>query len=102
VRRSRPHPVGGAFRRVVDDASPQTLLAGVQAAWADVAGETVAAKATPVSEREGEVTVTCHSASWAQELDLLQDRLRERLNERLGGEQVRGLRFTADAARHDR
>jgi len=102
VRRSRPRLPGGSLRRVVDDASPQTLLAGVQAAWPEAAGETVATQATPVSERDGEVTVACRSASWAQELDLLQERLLRRLNERLGGERVSSLRFTADAARHDR
>jgi predicted nucleic acid-binding Zn ribbon protein len=100
VRRARPHQLGGAFRRVVDDASPQTLLARVQAAWAGAAGETVAQQATPVRERDGEVTVACRSASWAQELDLLSERLRERLNERLGEEGVSALRFTADADRH--
>jgi predicted nucleic acid-binding Zn ribbon protein len=101
MRRGRPHHPGGAFRRVVEDATPQTLLGGVQAAWAEVAGETVARQATPVREREGEVTVACRSASWAQELDLLSERLRARLNERLGGELVSGLRFTADADRHE-
>ncbi len=101
MRRSRPHQLGGAFRRVVEDASPQTLLAGVQAAWSEAAGETVARQATPVAERDGEVTVACRSASWAQELDLLQDRLRERLNQRLGGELVSALRFTADGDRHE-
>jgi predicted nucleic acid-binding Zn ribbon protein len=101
VRRGRPHQLGDAFRRVVDDAAPQTLLAGVQAAWAEAAGDTVARQATPVAERDGEVTVACRSASWAQELDLLQDRLRDRLNERLGEGSVSALRFTADADRHD-
>jgi predicted nucleic acid-binding Zn ribbon protein len=101
VRRGTPHQLGGAFRRVVEDASPRTLLAGVQAAWAEAAGETVARQATPVRERDGEVTVACRSASWAQELDLLSEGLRERLNERLGGELVRALRFTADAHRHE-
>jgi predicted nucleic acid-binding Zn ribbon protein len=101
VRRGRPRPLGRAFRRVLDDASPRTLLASVQAVWADVAGETVAAQAEPVGERDGEITVACHSASWAQELDLLSERLRERLNERLDGDPVRALRFTADATRHE-
>jgi hypothetical protein len=72
-----------------------------------VTGEVVVAQAEPVSEREGIVTVACRSATWAQELDLLQANVLERLNEDLedwGSEgiegPVRGLRFTADAARH--
>jgi predicted nucleic acid-binding Zn ribbon protein len=101
VRRSRPRPIGGAFQRVVEDSSPQTLLARVQSAWPRVTGETIAEQATPVLERDGEVTVACRSASWAQELDLLSERLLGRLNESLGGDSVRALRFTADAVRHE-
>jgi predicted nucleic acid-binding Zn ribbon protein len=100
VRRDRPRPIGGAFRRLVSDSAPQTLLAAVQAAWLEAAGETVARQAEPVAERDAEVTVACRSATWAQELDLLQDLLLERLNERLGSERVQRLRFTADASRH--
>jgi hypothetical protein len=53
------------------------------------------------------VTIACRSATWAQELDLLQTELLGRLNDALAEaesppptEPVRGLRFTADAARH--
>ena len=88
------------MRGAVREAAPATLLAAVQTVWAQAAGDAVARQAEPVSERDGEVTVACRSASWAQELDLLQDRLRGRLNERLGDERVARLRFTADGARH--
>ena len=98
--RREPRSPGAAFRRVVSDASPDTLLAAVQGAWRAAAGETVARQAEPVAERDGEVTIACRSATWAQELDLLQDRLRRRLNEELGEERVKGLRFTADGPRH--
>ena len=54
------------------------------------------------------ITVACRSATWAQELDLLQSELLERLNGALAewdewGEKPRitALRFTADAARHE-
>lgn len=92
---------GEILRPVVAQTSPGTLLADVQAVWALAAGPAVAAEAEPVSERDGVVVISCRSAVWAQELELLQDRLRERLNEALGGPRVRGLRLTADAARHD-
>lgn len=101
MRRHRPRPAGDTFRRLLDESTPETLLAHVQAVWESSAGQTVARQAEPVAERDGVVTVACASASWAQELDLLQDRLRGRLNEELGGEQVRALRFTADRSRHD-
>jgi predicted nucleic acid-binding Zn ribbon protein len=101
TRRRAPRRAGSALRGVLGDASPRTLLAEVQAAWRDACGEAVAAQARPVAERDGVVTVACHSATWASELDLMQDRLLERLNELLRDRQVESLRFTADAARHE-
>ena len=58
-----------------------------------------------MAERSGVVTVACHSATWAQELDLMGPVLLEKLREELGEgpyrRQLQGLRFTADAARRD-
>ena len=48
--------------------------------------------AEPVAERDGVVTVACESAVWAQELDLLSERVIEALNEALGRPAVRRLR----------
>ena len=57
----------------------------------------MAAEASPTSERGGVVTVTCRSAVWAQELDLLGRDLTTRLNAALeegeGAPEVRRLRF---------
>jgi predicted nucleic acid-binding Zn ribbon protein len=102
----RPRPVGTALRGVRARAEPRTLLGAVQGAWAGAAGAAVAAEAEPVAEREGVITVACRSATWAQELDLLQGELLTRLNRALSDGSpthaplgVRALRFTADAAR---
>jgi predicted nucleic acid-binding Zn ribbon protein len=107
-RRRAPRSLGSALRPARRRAQPKTLLAAVQEAWPRVAGEAVVAQAQPVAEREGLVTVACRSATWAQELDLLQAELLERLNRALaewggevGDDPVRALRFTADAARHE-
>ncbi len=103
--RDEPHPLAAALESVRAEVAPLTLLAGVQEAWLDVAGATVAAQADPVAERDGVVTIACRSATWAQELDLMQDELLDRLRERLAGgpfaDGLEGLRFTADAARRD-
>jgi predicted nucleic acid-binding Zn ribbon protein len=99
--RRAPRPLGAAVRETLEETRPHTLLAAVQGAWTGAAGERIAREATPVSEREGTVTIACRSATWAQELDLMQDELRRRLNERLEGLAVTRLRFTADAHRHD-
>ena len=96
-----PRRVGPALRGVIERRAPQTLLAAVQSEWAHACGAAIAAESQAVAERDGVVTVACRSATWAQELDLMQDELRARLNEVLGGDRVAGLRFTADGARHE-
>jgi predicted nucleic acid-binding Zn ribbon protein len=102
--RSGPRTLGSALERVRAQAEPRTLLGAVQSAWVQVAGAVVAAEAEPVAERDGVVVIACRSATWAQELDLLQVELLERLNRALSGPSseagrrtVSGLRFTADA-----
>jgi predicted nucleic acid-binding Zn ribbon protein len=94
-------------RATLSEAAPKTPLAAVQAAWPRAAGDAVARESEPVAERDGVVTIACHSATWAQELDLMQAELLERLNAeldpgdspRLASQPVSRLRFTADAAR---
>ena len=102
-----PRSIEVALDRVRERSEPRTLLAAAQSAWADAAGPGIAAQAEPVAEREGRLTIACRSATWAQELDLMQKELLERLNARLGEGlegaprgPLRELRFTADAARH--
>jgi predicted nucleic acid-binding Zn ribbon protein len=93
VRRLGPEALADALRDAVGKAAPDTLLARVQALWPEVAGAAIAAESAPASEREGAVTVECSAAVWAQELTLLEGDLLARLNPRLGGVQVRSLRF---------
>jgi len=69
----------------------------VQAAWAATVGERIAAVARPVAERDGRVVVACSDTVWAQELDLMQERLLDRLRDRLGEQAPRALRFRVEA-----
>jgi predicted nucleic acid-binding Zn ribbon protein len=92
-RRRAPRPAGGAFRAARDLVAPQTGLAAVQAAWSGALGERLATAAQPVSERDGMLTVECVDAVWAQELDLMQATLLERLREELGERAPKALRF---------
>lgn len=105
--RGSPRPFGDALRQARVRAEPLTLLAAAQSTWPVAAGTQIAAEAEPVAERDGVVTIACRSATWAQELDLLQPELLERLNAALleagrgtGEATVRALRFTADGPRH--
>jgi predicted nucleic acid-binding Zn ribbon protein len=105
--RRTPRPLGAALGLVRSRTEPKTLLGAVQGAWSTAAGAAVAAQAEPVSERDGVVTIACRSATWAQELDLLQDQLLDALKQALSDSSrhppespLRGLRFTADGQRH--
>ncbi len=98
--RRAPRPIGGALERLVAEGAPQTLLAEVQSAWPHACGEAIAARSEPVSERAGTVTIACESGPWSQELELMGDLLRARLDEQIGPDRVVALRFTADLARH--
>ena len=95
MRRRAPRPVGAALGGLTAALAPATLLAEVQRAWPAAAGEAFAQASEPVSERDGVVTVACTSAVWAQELDLLSERVLERLAAELGRPAVTRLRVQA-------
>lgn len=99
THRRAPRPAASAFRAARDRAAPQTGLAAVQAAWRQVAGEQLAAVAEPVSEREGTLTIVCSDSVWAQELDLMQGQLLERLRDALGELAPTQLRFRVKSGR---
>lgn len=92
-RRRAPRPATDALRAALEAAAPKTGLASLQSVWAELVGERIAAVAQPVSERGGEVTIECSDSVWAQELDLMQGQLLERLRERLGERAPESLRF---------
>jgi predicted nucleic acid-binding Zn ribbon protein len=95
LRRRAPRPAAHALRALTDELAPATLLAQVQRAWPDAAGDAFARASEPVAERDGTVVVACDSAVWAQELDLLSEPVLERLNAALGRPAVRRLRVQA-------
>ena len=99
MRRHQPRPVGQAISALADRLAPQTPLAEVQRVWEAAVGAVVAAQAEPTGEREGVLVVTCSSAVWAQELDLMAPDVVARLNAALGSEAVRGLRCSSAPAR---
>jgi predicted nucleic acid-binding Zn ribbon protein len=80
-------------------AAPQTPLAAIQTAWSSAVGEQLAAVAEPASERDGTLTIECADAVWAQELELMQEALLERLREELGDQAPEALRFRLNSER---
>jgi predicted nucleic acid-binding Zn ribbon protein len=95
MRRPAPRPAAIAMREALRGAAPQTGLAAVQTVWPQAVGDAIAAVAEPVSERDGVVTVSCESATWAQELSLMEAELLGRLRELLGDQAPEGLRCSA-------
>ena len=95
MRRTQPRPLSHAISALADRLAPQTPLAEIQRVWVDAVGEVVAAQAEPTGERDGVLTVTCSSAVWAQELDLMGPDLVARINVALGAESVRSLRCSS-------
>ena len=82
-RRRTPRPLGDALRGALESVEPTTPLAAVQSAWTEAVGERIAAAASPISERDGTITVACASATWAQELDLLESEIATKLRSKL-------------------
>ena len=99
MRRRDPRPLSHAIAALAGRLAPQTTLAEVQRVWPTAVGEAIAAQAEPTGEREGVLTVTCSSAVWAQELDLMGPELVGRLNAALGADRIRSLRCSAAPAR---
>jgi predicted nucleic acid-binding Zn ribbon protein len=94
-RRPAPRPLAAALEGLTTSLSPASTLARVQEVWEPAAGSAIAAAAAPTAERHGVLTVTCSSAVWAQELDLMAPTLLERLNGALGGALLHKLRCRA-------
>jgi predicted nucleic acid-binding Zn ribbon protein len=84
--------LSSALDELTSAVAPATTLARVQEVWERAAGPLIAASASPTSEREGVLTVSCAAAVWAQELNLMADDLIARVNATLDGEPIRELR----------
>ena len=106
MRSRRPQLASAALRSAIRQSAPATPLAAVQTVWLEAVGAAVSERARPVAEKEGVVAVSCDTATWAQELDLMQEEVRSKLNAALARSsgdsefRVLGLRFSADGARH--
>ena len=93
MRRRGPRPVAAALDALTAQLAPPTVLAAVQRVWPDAAGTLFADRARPVREHDGTVSVVCDDAVLAQELALLSEHVRERLNDALERPAVRALRI---------
>lgn len=99
MSRRAPRAAGESIRELADRLAPASTLGAVQRVWAQAVGEAFAPHARPTAEAGGTLTVTCSSAVWAQELDLLAPTVVARLDELLGPGRIRSLRCQSVPAR---
>ena len=99
--RREPEPVGNVLRRTLTARGWERRyeLARIVAAWAEIAGEAVAAHSRPVAlTDEGTLVVVADSATWATQLTFLQATVRARLAEVCGPALVRAVQLRTDEA----
>lgn len=95
-----PQPLGRLASRLVVDQGWQNRMtsASVFGRWAELVGAEVAEHATPVSLRDGELTVAASSTAWATQLRTLQRQLLGRIAAALGPNVVLRLKVQGPAA----
>lgn len=93
TRRRAPVPVADLLERFTRDAQPASVLAELQRRWPEVAGETIAGWARPVSERAGVVIVECDDSVIAHELEMIKPELLAKLKEQLENGAPLDLKF---------
>lgn len=82
-RSKEPERITRAVGRFADAVAPETPEARAQTVWADAVGPELAAVTRVTDQREGTVLVECESAVWAEELALMETRIRKSLNQAL-------------------
>lgn len=93
MRETRPFgdALGSYLGRI--DPSGKRFSARAVQAWNEVAGPEIRKHTKGLALRDGELVVHVDSSSWAAELTMLSERFRQEINQNLGEELVRSVRF---------
>ncbi len=93
----RPLPVGDLLSAVFNGTPAEKRLGEgkIWLVWDAAVGKQIAAKAHPVSFRDGTLTIAVASAPWMQQLTFLKKQIIQKVNERLGGNVVCDLYLKA-------
>lgn len=94
-RPSPPSGVGEVLTRVLQRVDPEQQLRAydIWTFWNDEVGAVIARRAQPARFRDGVLFVSVATHSWMQELRLMKDTIRDRLNARLAADLVRDIVF---------
>jgi predicted nucleic acid-binding Zn ribbon protein len=95
-----PQPLGRLASRLAMDRGWQDRLtsASVFGRWTELVGADVAEHATPLTLRDGELTVAASSTAWATQLRLLQRQLLVKIAAGVGPNVVRKIKVAGPAA----
>lgn len=96
-RAGEPDGVADVLSRVLQRVDPEHQLRAydIWTFWNDEVGELIARRAQPARFRDGVLFLTVATHSWMQELHLMKDMIRDRLNARLGANLVRDIFFVS-------
>ena len=92
-RSPEPQRVTRALDGFKREIRPETPLAEAQAAWPGVVGRRIAEVTEVVEEVDGTLFVDCREAVWAQELSLMEPRIREDLGSAMSSPGPGEIRF---------
>lgn len=95
MQRLEPQSVGDVLRLTIQEANMQTKLAECQAAelWAPLVGEHIAGRCGRPKVTAGIMTVSVPAAPLRQELTMTRSSMIRLINERLGSEVIKDIRF---------
>ena len=95
-----PQPFGRLMRRLVADRGWESTAAtaSVLAGWDRIVGPELAARCTPVSLRDGELTLAAESTAWAMQLKLMFPTLMTKIRAELGPDVVTRIRVHGPTA----
>lgn len=97
--KNRPERIGDLLRGFVEKRGMEERLAeaAIVPEWAERVGPAIAAVTTPLRVSSGTLIVAVRSSAWLMELQMMERRIRETLNEGRGQGRIRRIRFVMGA-----
>jgi predicted nucleic acid-binding Zn ribbon protein len=94
-RHKAPEQIGAAMQPILDriDREGHFAIVRLAKAWPEIVGETIARRTEIVSLKFHTAVVKVSGAMWIQELSQMRMQILARVQERLGDDSVRELRF---------
>ncbi|MBE3604541.1 DUF721 domain-containing protein [bacterium] len=95
ARRKYPQQIGGPLQEILArlDTEGHFEIVRLMRLWPDAVGETIARRTQVAGLKFHVATVKVSGAMWIQELNLMKPQILSRLNDALGNDTVRDIRF---------